>query len=75
MKSREVTIDSQHGFIKGKSYLTTPAAFYGRLNQQTKKEVSMSSTCTSVRPLIQFLTMSWTLNWRERDFRDRLLDG
>lgn len=60
---------SQHGSTKDKSNLTTPAAFYGRmgwLNQQTKEELSMSSTWTSVRPLVQILLVSWTLNWRER---------
>lgn len=69
MKGREVHTDSPHGCTKGKSYLTTPAALYGRmgwLNQQTREELSMSSTWTSVRLSIQSLTMSWTLNWRER---------
>ena len=31
MENREVMGDSQHGFIKGKSYLTNLVAFYDRV--------------------------------------------
>jgi len=76
MEDREVIGDSYHGFTKGKSCLTSLAAFYYGLTTSVDNGRAMDVIyLDSVRPLTRFPTTSFSPKWRNMGLMGGLFGG
>lgn len=74
MEDGQVIKDSQHGLTKGKLCLTNFVAVYSAVVCEWIREEQLTSTLTSLRPLIRFPKF-FLLNWIYMDLMDWLLHG
>jgi len=74
MEDREVILDSQHGFTKGKSCLIILVAYGGVTTSVDKEELQRLSLCTSIRLFTQSHTTFFP-NLREMALMSGLFGG
>jgi len=74
MEDREEVRDSQHGFTKDKSCLTSLVAFYDGVDKRRATDV-VYLDFLSVRPLTRSPATFFSPNWRVTDLMGGLFGG
>ena len=75
MEDREVIWENQHGFTKGKSFLTSLVAFYeGVAASMDKVRATDVIYLNFMSPLTQCPTTSFSPNWKDMDLMGGLFN-